>query len=87
MCKSQNNFRYNKNKNNNNKNDKNNNNSKTSIIYQNNPLELTFGNSSFMSNIIQTETNNDFAKNKINKNKTFFKSINNNIHKKEKKIL
>ena len=80
MCKSQNNFRYNKN---NNKNDKINN-SKTSIIFQNNPLELTFGNSSFMSNI-QTETNNDFVKNKNNKNKTFFKSINTNIHKKEKK--
>ena len=81
ISNSQNNIRYN------NKEDKKNN-SKTKItnenkIYQNNPLELTFGNSSFMSNI-QTEIN-ELEKNKNDKNKTVFKSINNNTHLKKKK--
>ena len=51
-------------------------------IYQNNPLELTFGSSSFISNI-QSETN----ENGKNKNKSFIMTINNKKNKKEKKDL
>ena len=59
-------------------------------IYQNNPLELTFGSSSFKSNI-QTETKepekyNNKSKSK-NKNKSFLKSINTKKNKFEKKDL
>ena len=53
-------------------------------IYQKDPLELTFGNSSFMSNI-QTEANNIEKTNNKNKNKTFLVSINNNKNIKGKK--
>ena len=67
------------------------NNSKANIIltndnkiYQNNPLELTFGSISFMSNI-QTEANeNDKNKGIKIKNKTFLASLNNNITKEKK---
>ena len=59
-------------------------------IIQNNPLELTFGSSSFKSNNIQTEVNDiEQEKNKnknININKSLMISINNN-KKKEKKNL
>ena len=59
-------------------------------IIQNNPLELTFGSSSFKSNNIQTEVNElEQEKNKnknININKSLMISINNN-KKKEKKNL
>ena len=79
--KSHNNIRYDNKKNN----------SKANIIltndnkiYQNNPLELTFGSISFMSNI-QTEANeNDKNKGIKIKNKTFLASLNNNITKEKK---
>jgi len=79
--KSHNNIRYDHKKNN----------SKTNVvltnenkIYQNNPLELTFGSNSFMSNI-QTEANEkENNKNNKNKNKTFLSSLNNNIAKEKR---
>ena len=79
MSKSENNIRYSMTKK-----EKNNNSKKISTtenkIYQNNPLELTFGSSNFMSNN-QTESK-EIGK---NKNKSFLVSINKNKDKREKK--